>query len=279
MVSKLVLGTVQFGLKYGINHTQKPSLSQAHNIMREAQKQGIAEIDTAAAYGNALEIIAEFNKPIKIITKVVLETDDFLAQLKENLKRLRMNTVEGCYLHRFSDFTRSNLFSGLKQAKEQGFLKKFGVSIYSTEELETVKNHPEVDIIQIPFNIFDQDEKKIKILSDARKNGKVIYARSVFLQGLFFMPPERLPEKLKELSKPLNRLQQLVLDYKMDLNALCLKYVLDMECIDKIIIGVENEKQLLENVKASDLDIPFKLKEKLQQLNVVNKNLVNPLLW
>jgi len=283
MISKFVLGTVQFGLKYGINHTEKPSSKEVFKILETAQAKGIQEVDTAAAYGHALEVLSEYpgknQADFKIVTKVVLETDNFLEQLELNLNRLKVAQVEGCYLHRFADIAKPNLFAEVKKAKERGLLKKFGVSIYSIEDLNFVKSDSEIDMIQIPFNIFDQDENKIETLKEAQRNNKQIYARSAFLQGLFFMSPAQLPVKLKALAQPLANLQKVSEENEFNLSSLCLKFVLDQECIDKVIIGVENEAQLLDNLKAIPTVINDEIRSQLNGLSVKDKVLINPLFW
>jgi uncharacterized protein len=283
LISKVVLGTVQFGIKYGINHISTPSTAEAHQILQAAADIGISELDTAGAYGNALEVLADFNKSgspkFKIMTKVILESDSFFENLKIDLKRLGVSQLLGCYIHRFEDMQHAHLWAQANRAKEEKLIEKFAVSLYSVEQLECVINNPEIDAIQIPFNFFDQDKNKKKLLMKARRNGKLIYARSVFLQGLFFMSPEALPENLKLLSAPLVKLQKLASVYKIDLQALCLKYALDEECIDKVIIGVETKQQLFDNLKALSLEIPAELRKELEELDIENKRLVNPLFW
>lgn len=283
MNSKIVLGTVQFGLKYGINHLSRPTFDEIEKILDASHALGICEIDTAGAYGNALELLSEYQKrngsKFKIVTKVVLESGSFIEQLRKDLQRLSLSNLEGCYIHRFEDLNHPTLFREVTQAKQKNLIKQFGVSLYSADQLRSVYDNPAVDIIQIPFNLFDQDETKKRLLLEARQNGKTIYARSVFLQGLLFMSPSKLPAKLANLSTPLAELQALSSQNQMNLAELCLKYVLDENCIDKVILGVESQIQLEANLKAHKLDIPPALRNRLQALDVSDKTLINPLFW
>ena len=75
--SKMQLGTVQFGLDYGIANTSgKPSYETARDIIAVAWEGGINTLDTAAAYGDSEEVIgrvlAELNLQgeMQIISKV-----------------------------------------------------------------------------------------------------------------------------------------------------------------------------------------------------------------
>jgi len=100
------------------------------------------------------------------------------------------------------------------------------------------------DIIQVPYNYFDNRFKNDMIrLKDM---GCEIHTRSVFLQGLFFMDANMLPSFFNEVKDEIINLQS---KYKADLPAVLLRYALSFEFIDYVIIGVESEKQLLDNLR------------------------------
>ena len=66
MNSKLILGTVQFGLNYGINNTiGKMSEDKVFELLETAYDLGIRTLDTAEAYGNAHSVISNFHKQSK----------------------------------------------------------------------------------------------------------------------------------------------------------------------------------------------------------------------
>jgi aryl-alcohol dehydrogenase-like predicted oxidoreductase len=66
MLNKLILGTVQLGVNYGINNSEgKPSLAKSFDILNMAYENGIRTLDTAEAYGNAQEVIGAFHEKYK----------------------------------------------------------------------------------------------------------------------------------------------------------------------------------------------------------------------
>jgi aryl-alcohol dehydrogenase-like predicted oxidoreductase len=72
--SRLGIGTVQFGLDYGIaNKTGKPDQAVAQNILNIAQTAGVTFIDTSPAYGSSEralgEIIAGSDMDFNIVSK------------------------------------------------------------------------------------------------------------------------------------------------------------------------------------------------------------------
>ena len=71
-MSRLALGTAQFGLDYGINNkTGKVSEPAVALILAEAAKNGIECLDTAAAYGDSEDVIGNISTgryEFKIVT-------------------------------------------------------------------------------------------------------------------------------------------------------------------------------------------------------------------
>src|SRR3989338_7667478 len=114
-ISKMVLGTVQLGLDYGINNPRgKPSKNESLAMLARAHEQGIRVFDTAFGYGDAEEIIGEFimtkklGDQARIISKlepncVPENSGDVLriveSGLRASLRRLGRECIDGYLLH------------------------------------------------------------------------------------------------------------------------------------------------------------------------------------
>ena len=232
MINKLILGTVQLGLEYGINNNEgKPSLQKSLNILNTAFDNGIGFLDTAESYGNSQEIIGEFHKQhpkktFNVITKTtgdnLLNNEEVQKRISENLKVLNVNELYGYMFHNYESFNKStHLLKELSLIKCQGKIKYLGISLYKNEELEDViTNYNDFDFIQIPFNLLDNATKRKSILERAKEKGIQIHTRSVFLQGLFFKESENLHNKIKELSHYLEKLSTIKI---MDLTGKIIK--------------------------------------------------------
>lgn len=285
MKNKLVLGTVQFGLDYGINNTQgKPSLKTVQEILDFAFANGIQELDTADAYGNSAEVLKEYfhssQNRFEVMSKFIADPDiSFEQAFNESLKRLGLSKLKGYYFHRFSDFVSFNEFSTVHALKETGHLKSLAVSLYGDDELAKAATHPEVDLIQLPFNIFDSSKQKVELMKKAKENGKQIYVRSVFLQGLFFMDPARLPAKLAPLSSSLQELQKISQDFGVGMQELCLNFVLGKAYVDKVVIGVDTQEQLNENISLIKGALPAELEKRIESIVISTPELLNPSQW
>ena len=290
MIEKIILGTVQMGLDYGINNTKgKPSEQEAFVILETAYDNGIKTLDTAEAYGNSMQVIGNFHKkyPTKIfnvITKldaqVFLTKGDLYRKVNESCKTLYVDKIHGYMFHNFENFKKNSIFfEELLEAKKQGLVKKIGVSLFSNFELNTIlEEYSDIDFIQLPFNLFDNELKRKKYMEKAKKMNIEIHTRSVFLQGLFFKDIKELSKKLSPFKEPLELIHGISKESDINLGYLALNYALEKEYIDHVLIGVDNKEQLnlnLQNLKG-DKQIPH---GRIDEILIKNEELLNPTNW
>jgi aryl-alcohol dehydrogenase-like predicted oxidoreductase len=284
-MNKLILGTAQFGLNYGINNSNgQPSFDQVAELLDFASLNGISELDTANAYGNAQEVLGQyFEKSLnqfRVKSKFILDSNfNFKSQLLNTLATLKLKSLDGYYFHRFNDYLSFQYFDQAKIAKEEGLIKFLGVSLYKNEELEIVAKDERIDLIQLPFNLLDNDVNKQELLKIAHENGKKIYVRSVFLQGLFFKETNSLPVNLLPLKRTLQKLHQIIHDSKFSIEELALNYVHSKSFIDGILIGVDSVDQLSKNLKSLEISPPSNIFQEIENIKIEHKNLLTPANW
>lgn len=255
--TKISLGTAQWGLDYGIANTsgQVPK-DEILAILDFARDAGIHHIDTAAAYGNSEAVIGEclegspggFNIVSKLPPQGSGKFSDVTGQLSESLTRLKAKSIYGYLVHHFDDIRRNKgLWDQMRNLKKRGQVLKIGVSLYTTAELIALldQNMP-VDIVQVPFSIFDRRfEKYFGIL---KSKGIEVQARSVFLQGLAFLAPEKLPGHLAAAAPQLRYLRDAAGNHKMTIGQMCLDFVVSQKGIDRAVIGADRLDQIRDNV-------------------------------
>lgn len=286
IVSKIVIGTANFGLDYGINN-DKGKLTDAEiiEILYLAFINNITYLDTAEAYGDAQKRIGkvlEKHPELKfnIITKFYNHefNGNFRERVENDINALKVKKLYGYLFHKKNDFDKYyNKLPQLVELKKEGLIKKIGVSLYSNNEIEDVLNKDfQVDIIQIPFNVLDNNNKRGEILSGVKKRGIEIHTRSAFLQGLFFK--KELPGNLLALQPYLNSLLQISKEMSLPIEQLALNYCLNQPFIDKVLIGIDSKKQLRENLKVVD-KMDSKILNKINAIDVTNTQLLNPTNW
>ena len=287
-MSKIILGTVQFGLDYGINNkVGKPDYNEVKSIFDYANKNNINFLDTAEAYGNSQEIIGEYhansNNKFEVITKFSAERCDLPENISEriyhHLKTMNIDSIY-CYMfHNYDDFKNYfNLFKlELLELKSRNIIKKIGVSLHSNHDINDVLKCKYIELIQTPFNLLDNMSKREKVFIKAKKNGVEIHTRSTFLQGLFFKDLDTIEGKIIVLKKYLLELKRLV--NKNEINNLVLKYVCSNSNIDAVLLGVDNVSQLKNNLSCINDNKFTDIIENIDSINVKEENLLNPANW
>ncbi len=284
-IDKLILGTVQLGLPYGINNnTGQPGNNEAFEILACAQQNGIDTLDTANAYGDAERIIGEFHKtqPVKfkINTKFqFVEDQDLKASTFRTINTLDISSIDTYMYHKYADLQNKQAKFILATLKNEGVIKKTGISIYSNKEFTTAIDTEFIDVIQIPFNLLDNYTLRGALIEKAKQNGKEIHIRSVFLQGLFFMQEDKIPEILYPLKRHISHLQKIASENNISINTLALVYALSINNIDKVLIGVDSLAQLQNNLKSVDANISSSVVQAVNNIKVEEIDLLNPVNW
>ena len=160
-MNKLVLGTVQFGLQYGVNSAGRPGEEAVMRILEEAAKGRITTLDTSSAYGNSEEILGRCipsGEPFRIVSKYPKGDTPVREMFESSLRRLRVNRLYGYLLHHFEVYRNDpGVWEAFMALKESGKVQKIGFSLYSPDELELIlKNKDPFDLLQFPYNIFDK---------------------------------------------------------------------------------------------------------------------------
>ncbi|MFT6324517.1 MAG: aryl-alcohol dehydrogenase-like predicted oxidoreductase [Halieaceae bacterium] len=278
LVKKIALGTVQFGLDYGIsNQSGKTSEKEVVNLLNLAKSYGISLLDTAQAYGSSEEVIGRnHHERFDIVTKINpnLKQTSSKKLVEESLNRLELSAIYGVLFHSAeSAFSNPKAYQDLQSLKSEGRIKKIGFSVYKPEELELlIDTFGQPDLVQLPFSHLDRRFEKLLI--DLHESGVEIHTRSTFLQGLFFMNPEKLSPFFQPVKEYLKLLKNEFSNSK-ELAGFLLSYVVSRPFIDKVVLGVNNTQQLEENL--SSLTTSFEPIE----LNVpeIQEDILLPYLW
>ena len=274
---KVSIGTAQFGLDYGIsNITGKISPNELKLIFDFMKKNDLNEFDSAQNYGEIEEIIgkkfSDTQKPVNVVSKYTINntyrSGDIKNILTLSLNHLQASSIYGLLIHNFLDYSSNpNIWDEMVKLRKDGLIKNIGFSLYKPSELDLILDRNlDFDIIQIPFNIFDQ---RFKCYFDQlKKRNILIYVRSIFMQGLVFLNSNFMDKKIIFTKKYINFLTKISINSGLSINSLCLNYALAHDQISKIIIGVTSSEQLSNNISLINQfdksDLIFKKLENLQ---------------
>ena len=256
-VSKIALGTAQFGLNYGIaNSKGRVPREEVFNILDLALDKGIDTLDTARAYGEAEKVLGEYPKikRFKVITKFSENAEE---ELNESLQSLKLKKIYGLLAHRAEVFIKDpSLWDEVLKLKIEGLVDKVGFSLYFPWELERLWNLS-FDIVQVPYNILDRRFEPL--LPKLKNRGIEVHVRSAFLQGLLLIDLTELNPFFDDIKPILLELRKLSQNKGTELKDLLLCFVLKNHHVDKVIMGVDSIKQLELNLAvecSKDIEVP-----------------------
>lgn len=203
-VPQLCLGTVQFGLPYGIvNQTGQVTESEVRQILDLAATSGISLLDTAQAYGTSETVLGRCwpaDAPRRLISKLRPEIvpQSWEVSFQTSLQRLQAPKLDGFLLHRASDLLApygKELLDWLEGLRERGLVERIGISIYDASELEDLPLH-RLQLVQLPLSIYDQRLICDGTVGRLQDLGIAVHVRSVLLQGLLLQQPANWPTHL-----------------------------------------------------------------------------------
>jgi aryl-alcohol dehydrogenase-like predicted oxidoreductase len=288
--TKIIIGTAQFGLNYGINNKiGKPNSETVKEILDYAINNGINYIDTAEAYGDSHEVIGGYHKlsspKFNVITKFSSKRIDLPFKLTDRVyKDLHIMNINSLYAYMFHSFNDYKLYIEsykyeLIKLKNDGYIKKIGVSLYTNEEVEEILKSDLIDLIQIPFNLLDNNNQRFECLKKMKNKNIEVHCRSVFLQGLFFKNTNELPSFLHKLAPYIDTIHKISKSINTDIYNLSLAYAFHQPYIDKILIGVDSVDQLKQNVLSLSNPISKQVLDQVDEIVVNEIDLLNPSNW
>lgn len=293
--SRLVLGTAQLGMPYGIaNTTGKPDMATATKIISMALDNGIAEFDTAQAYGTSEEVLGSVFKRlgvsnrVKIISKLQPDLPwrnfrKIREALVRSLKNLGTNKLDGLMLHQEAllDIWDQGLGEVLLKCRDkEPWFRRIGVSVYSPQRAVQALENKHLEMVQIPSNILDRRFENIGVFKIARNSGKTVYVRSIFLQGLLLMNKENLCGVMKKAEPILKHIEDLSSKFGISRQHLAMGYAQYAYPDAKLVIGAETPRQVEENLTIWGRPYPLDIVSDIQQrFKHVDEKILNPSFW
>jgi aryl-alcohol dehydrogenase-like predicted oxidoreductase len=286
-ISRLALGTVQFGIPYGVANQQgQVNFEEVKQILVAAQSSKIDTLDTAIAYGDSEQLLGEIGiSSWKVVSKLpevpteITATSTWVEQsVCGSLQRLNTSQLYGLLLHRpeqLLSLQGESLYQSLCLMKDQGLVQKIGISIYSPTELETLCDRFSFDLIQVPYNILDRSLEWSGWLSKLKSLGVEVHVRSVFLQGLLLMNSLNRPAYFSRWQSFWRQWEQWLTETQLTPLQACLGFVLANPDIDRVVVGVDSLSQLQEILVATTGKFP----SPPDGLSCDDPALINPSRW
>lgn len=296
-MAELCLGTVQFGMKYGINNKLgQPSEESSISMIDYAVKHGVKYIDTARAYGTAELVVGKYIKEyglpsdVNIISKLrpnVIENENqdidaiVRRECEDSLKRLHVSKLNGYLLHTPEYIYNQDIINALMKLKEEKLVDNIGVSIYDIKEGNYAIETGMVDYIQLPYSILDQRGMRTGFIPRAKRAGIKIFTRSAFLQGLILMEKENIPEHLTGAISDIINYEKILEQYQVDNIKTLMHFITEEKEIDYLVFGVDTKEQLEKDIQAyQENQLPEGVIENIKEkITNLDESIIFPSLW
>ena len=267
-LTKLALGTVQFGLPYGIANRQgQVGTVSVGQILDDARAAGVSTLDTAIAYGESERALGQHDlSGFAIVTKLPELPEDCSdiagwveSELAGSLQRLAVSQVDSLLLHRpmqLLDKDGEQLFTALTALREQGLVRRIGVSVYAPQELESLCERYHFDLVQAPFNLLDKRLEQSGWLDRLYASKTDLHVRSVFMQGLLLMSNDERPAKFSRWSEQWRLWHAWLAQAGLTPLQACLRHALAVTQVERVVVGVDSPEQWRQILQAAAGDCP-----------------------
>lgn len=291
---KICLGTAFQGMQYGISGDVMPNMEESVELLRYSFEKGVDCLDTAPQYGCAEEIVGQAieksrRDDIKVVTKIRhnvlddLEPSKYVealnSEVEASLNRLKSDRIYGLLFHSAKYIDDENALDAIKELKKTSKVEKVGISIYTVDEALKACESEHLDIVQIPYNVFDTRLDRTDFFKRCKENGKLVFARSIFLQGLLLMDPKKVPDNIPEVKPYLIKLREIAED--VPLSELCMAFCANHDFIDYTIVGARNKSDIDEDINAfrSEKIYEDKFEELRHEFKDIEEKIINPTMW
>ena len=289
-LSNMTLGTSQLGFNYGIaNDLGMPGEEEGAQLLRFALENGVTSIDTAQAYGISEERIGKFLKTpgvaspyittkiragfgptgsfggailsadeLKKIEANCLATGDGLEKtifeaVEKSLSNLGVPKINCIMLHDPFEMRAGGKLLAKIMGKlvTKRYADEVGVSIYHPYEADEMLVYDEYTATQLPMSLFDQKMIHSGTLRKIEEKNVIVFVRSVFLQGVFFLDPDRVDDPiLVEHAVPhIRELWRLAREEGVSIAQLAVSFVRDTAGVTSLVLGCERVEQIRENIE------------------------------
>ena len=259
-LTKLGLGSAQFGLDGGNPSRGRSPEVEAREILSVAARSGLTWLDAtlASAYaetllGHVLPRPLPFRMTVKAM-RADRGADLVETEARNSLTRLGVTSAQAIVIQTPSDLFGPHgpaLWDRLRRMKDQGLFRQVGISAYASDDPVGLAQRFKPDFIQAPASLLDQRLLVDGSLARIQAMGVGVHLRSIFLNGLLFLPPDRVPAQLKGAAGRLSRARRMIAEGRSDPLQASLGFALSRPEADVVLVGVTTAQELAAVVAAA----------------------------
>ena len=293
MINKLTIGSANFGLEYGIANNKKLSGEEVFKILESALDSDVWGIDTAKAYGDAERVIGRFfaqkGKVFKVITKLpekeYSRPKDVEREILESLENMNIQFIDFVLMHSYKTYKKYGkiIVPVLSSLCKDKIIGSYGISVYHPDEaLNLIAAVKDKVAIEFPLNLFDRRFLKDNVIGKMKAEGNLLFARSVFLQGLFFLEESGLKGDFERITDKIKIIRELSGEFNMSPAHMALLFVITNPFLDGVVLGVDSKEHLSTNLSCftkENIERFDFVRSRLLELETEDEDILLPYRW
>jgi len=279
-ISRITHGCMELG---GMSHLYWEVKDEDVNIalLRAAWDNGITTFDTAESYGDGRSetIVGKALKDVRsrcvIASKVAkdhLMPDDIQKALDGSLERLGTSYLDLYYIHWPNDtIPLKKTVAKLMQLRDQGLIRALGVSNFSLAQIKEAMRYGEISAYQPEYNLLSRGIET-EIMPFCRENGISILSYNSLAKGILTgafhlygatLEPRDFRNAKPHFQKPnlevqrrlILLLEEVAKRHGATVSQVATSWTLAQPGMTSAIIGTQNQKHFLENIKAFEVKL------------------------
>lgn len=270
------ISVIGFGGSLYASFEQHEVLRSFSEAIQAAFDAGINHFDTAQSYGDGQgerifgDCLSHFEREQYILaSKMLLKKSkkETIEGVKTSLNNLATDYLDLFYIHWPAGKTDPRpMMDGLEECRRQGLIRRIGVSNFSVEQLEVLREVGTVDVVQLCYNLLWRKHEG-DLIPYCAKHGIGVFSYSSLAQGILtgkypkeyqpgnddarrnsvFFRPDVWPTVYKTVSA----MQRLADECGVTLAELAIKWILHQPSILSVIVGARSSEQILRNINAA----------------------------
>lgn len=265
VLSKLGLGSSQFVPGGSTPPRGRSPEAEARDILTIAGRSGLGVFDASGSWGKAETLLGDLMPrpvPFRVIIGSVRPDrgPDFVeGEARASLARLGIERADAIVVPMVSDLFGPQgeaMWTRLRQLKDAGLFKRIGIAVHASDDPVGVARRFRPDLIQAPGSLLDQRMLADGTLERIAGMGIEVQLRSIFLNGLLFLPIDRIPGQLKSATRGLSKVRRMIAEGRSDPLQAALGFALSRPEASTVLVNVHSAAELSAVIAAASSPPP-----------------------
>jgi aryl-alcohol dehydrogenase-like predicted oxidoreductase len=247
-IAKLGLGSGQFSLDQPTTSRGRPRDAEARDILSIAARAGLSVLEVgrhSQAVDLTLGQVLPRPNPFRLTVTTVRPDrgPDFAeAEVRAQMARLNVDKVDAIFAPSATDMLSPGgptLWNRLRKLKDEGLCRKVGVSVYASDDPLGLARRFKPDVMQAPASLLVDGT-----LAELAAMGVEVQLRSIFLNGVLLLPPDRAPSHLKAAAGRISRARRLIAEGRSDPLQAALGFALSRPEASAVLVDVASATEM-----------------------------------